>query len=149
MLSRLLRVFAAAALCLVGLMPAGAEPALTLGDYKVHYNAFDSTFLSAEVARQYGITRSKYQGVINIAMQKAGSDGKDVPVTARLSGKVKNDIAQIVELDFREIQDGPAIYYIATFSHGDNDKLDFEVLVQGEGRGEPQTLKFSHNFFAN
>lgn len=149
MLTRSLRVLAISLLALLSAGPATAEQIEKMGDYVVHYNAFDSTFLSADVARQYGITRSKYQGVINIAVQKAGDAGQDVPVTARLSGKVKNDIAQSNDLDFREIKDGPAIYYIATFSHGDKEKLSFDLNVQPEGKGEPKPLKFDHQFFAN
>ncbi|MBI2381237.1 MAG: DUF4426 domain-containing protein [Gammaproteobacteria bacterium] len=129
-------------------LAAGAEQVQIMGDYKVHYNAFNSTFLSQAVATQYGLTRSKLQGVINIAVQKPAA-GKDVPVTANLRGLVKNDIGQGKELEIREIKDGQAIYYIASFSHGDNEKLDFEIAVQGEGRGEVKILKFSQLFFAD
>lgn len=146
MLGRCLRV--CAALLTFVVLPVHAEQVLKMGDYVVHYNAFASSFLSADVARQYGITRSKYQGVLNIAVQRA-SDGKDVAVTANVHGRVKNDIAQVVDLDFREIKDGDAIYYIASFSHSDKEKLDFDIAIQPEGKGQAQSLTFSQDFYAD
>ena len=53
----------------------------TFGDVTVHYNTFNSTFLTPDIAKAAGLTRSKNQGVINVSVLK---DGK--PLTAEVSG---------------------------------------------------------------
>lgn len=128
---------------------AQAEQVQRFGPYLVHYNAFNSTFLHPSVAGQYGLSRSKYQGVLNIAVRKDNATGGDAAVKANLSGRVRNDIAQSRDLEFRQVEEGEAVYYIANFSHGEHEKLDFDIELQPEGRGERQKLKFSHEFFAD
>ncbi len=55
------------------------------GDVTVHYSAFTSSMLTPEVAAATGLVRSKNQGVLNIAVLKAGK-----PTPALVSGKVKD-----------------------------------------------------------
>ena len=49
-------------------MTARAEQKETLGDWDVHYIAFNSTFITPDIAKHYAIVRSKYNGVINISI---------------------------------------------------------------------------------
>lgn len=137
----------AAALCLFA-SASHAEQFQKLGDYIVHYSAFNSTVLTPQVAQQYGLTRSKFQGVLNIAVQKPAGE-QSPAVTARIAGKVKNEISQVQDLSFREVKEGEAIYYLASFNHPAHAKLSFDLQIQGEGRGETRTLKFSQEFFAD
>ena len=57
-------------------------------DYLVHYNALSSDLLPAQVAAQYNIPRSSKQGLLNIAVQKAGAE--PVPVAAEIRGTIAN-----------------------------------------------------------
>ena len=42
------------------------------GDVTVHYNTFNSTFLTPDIAKAAELTRSKNQGVINVSVIKEG-----------------------------------------------------------------------------
>ena len=58
--------------CLLALLmtlPLRAEQMKELGPWQVHYNAFNSSFLTPEVAKTYSLERSRYNGIINIAVQ--------------------------------------------------------------------------------
>ena len=54
------------------------------GDITVRYNTFTSSFLQPDVAAAAGLVRSKNQGVLNIAVLKAGQ-----PSTAGVSGEFR------------------------------------------------------------
>ena len=45
-----------------------AENMKKLNDLNVHYIAIGSTFLTPEIAKAYGIERSRYKGLVNIAV---------------------------------------------------------------------------------
>ncbi|MFM4989919.1 DUF4426 domain-containing protein, partial [Aeromonas veronii] len=56
-------------LALLMTLPLKAEQMKELGPWLVHYNAFNSSFLTPEVAKAYGLERSRYNAIINIAVQ--------------------------------------------------------------------------------
>ena len=96
----------------------------TVGDVTIHYNAFNSSVISADVATQYHITRSGQTGIINISVMKNGK-----AVIANIFGHGKNLAGQLKELAFKEVKEDKAIYYIATFSFRSNEKLIFDLQV--------------------
>ena len=52
--------------CLLALLmtlPLRAEQMKELGPWQVHYSAFNSSFLTPEVAKAYGLERSRYNGI--------------------------------------------------------------------------------------
>lgn len=133
-------------------LPARAERLEEFGDYVIHYNAANSTFFSADVAKNYRIKRSKNQGVLVISVMRKVSTPEPKAATAMVKGKVRNELFQSYELDFREIKEGlgdKAIYYVSSFSHGNNEKLSFSVDIQPEGQGDSHALNFSQTFFAD
>ena len=69
--------------------PLYAEQSKSFGDYTLHYNAFSSDFLSAEVAKKYGIQRSNSKGLVNITVIKK-NNALETPVTANISGNAYN-----------------------------------------------------------
>src|SRR5690606_38227863 len=85
-------------LCLA--LPAAAERKYSFDDVDVHYSAFNSSFLQPEIAAAAGLTRSGRQGVLNIAVLKAGK-----PVVATVSGQVRNLAGQIANLTFRQVRE--------------------------------------------
>src|SRR5690606_19999528 len=86
-------------LCLA--LPALAERKYSFDDLDVHYSAFNSSFLQPEIAAAAGLTRAGNQGVLNIAVLKAGK-----PITATVSGQVRNLMGQITNLSFRQVREG-------------------------------------------
>ena len=76
-------------------LPALAERKHSVGEYDVHYSAFNSGFLQPDIAAAAGLTRSKTQGVVNVSVIK---DGK--PLSATVTGTVKDLTSQSVNLNF-------------------------------------------------
>lgn len=135
-------------LCL--LTTAQAEQKQVFGDYEIHYNVFNSTFLQPEMARQYNINRSRAIGVVNIAVLKKNPEGGlPTPVAAALEGEVTNQVQQQTRLAFRRIVEGPAIYYLADFHFSENDPLIFTVRVLGDPGQPPMAIRFSKTLFAD
>lgn len=110
------------------------------GDTTVHYNTFNSTFLTPEVAKATELTRSKNQGVINISVLK---DGK--PQVAQVTGTVKDLTSQSVTLSFKQITEQGAIYYIAQYPVPQQETRTFEIKVQTGDK--INTLNFNQELF--
>lgn len=114
----------------------------TVGDVTIHYNALNSALISPEVASQYGITRSGRTAIVNISVMK-----NDKPVVANIFGHGKNLTGQLKELAFKEIKEEEAIYYIATLTFSNAEKLSFDLQVQAEKAGALIPLQFKQQLF--
>ena len=125
-------------LCLA--LPAAAERKYSFDDVDVHYSAFNSSFLQPQIAAAAGLTRSGKQGVLNIAVLKGGK-----PITATVSGQIRNLMGQISNLSFRQVREGDAVYYLAQFPIGE-ETLSFTVNVQTAG-GPRNSFSFNQEFF--
>lgn len=131
---------------LLAIADANAENMKKLGSMNVHYMAIGSTFFTPEIAKAYGITRSRYNGLINISVldnTKAGNPAK----TISINGQAKNNLGQFKNLAFEEVQEGDAIYYLAQVSYNDEETLHFTLEIN-DGK-EQQTLKFSQKFYVD
>ena len=126
------------ALCLT--LPAAAERKQSFGDLDVHYSVFNSSFLQPDIASAAGLVRSKTQGVVNVAVLKAGKAS-----TAQVSGQVKNLLGQSTALTFRQVTESGAIYYLAQFPFSSREVLSFTLEVQ-QG-GNPHSFSFNQEMF--
>ena len=126
---------------------ATAENSRVFGDYVVHYNAFRSDTLSPEIAKAYELTRRNNRIIVNITvLQKVmGTTGK--PVAATVAGNASNLTGQMKSLEFREIKEGTAIYYLAELKVSDGEFLKFKINITPEGEEGPARLQFSKRFF--
>jgi len=112
----------------------------TFGDVTVHYNTFNSTFLTPDIAKAAELVRSKNQGVINVSVIK---DGK--PLVANVTGTVKDLTSQSVPLHFRQITEQGAIYYIAQYPVEQQETRTFEIKVQNGDK--INTINFNQELF--
>ena len=131
---------------LLAINNADAENMKKLGSMNVHYMAIGSTFFTPEIAKAYGITRSRYNGLINISVldnTKAGYPAKNISI----NGQAKNNLGQFKALEFKEVKEGDAIYYLAQVSYNDEETLHFTLEIN-DGK-EQQTLKFSQKFYVD
>ncbi|QZD70900.1 DUF4426 domain-containing protein [Pseudomonas sp. 3-2] len=110
------------------------------GDVTVHYNTFNSTFLTPDIAKAAELIRSKNRGVINVSVIK---DGK--PLIAQVTGTVKDLTSQSVPLTFRQITEQGAIYYIAQYPVEQQETRTFEIKVQTGDK--INTLNFNQELF--
>ncbi len=121
---------------------ARAEQMKPLGPYEAHYVVVQTTFLSAKIAEQYGIVRGRDRAFVNLSFL----DESSTPVPVSLAGTVTNLLSQIIDLEFREVREGPAIYYIAELKASDQETLRFQVDVTTPD-GETRELRFQHQIF--
>jgi hypothetical protein len=112
-----------------------------LGPYDVHYMVVRSTFFNETIAEQYGIVRGRDRALMNVSIL----DG-DTAVAAAVEGVVINLLDQRIDLDFREIREGSAIYYLAEVKHTDRETLRFVVTITGPD-GTPRTLRFQQMMY--
>ena len=112
----------------------------TFGDVTVHYNTFNSTYLTPDIAKSAELIRSKTQGVINISVIK---DGK--PQMAQVSGSVKDLTSQSVPLTFKQITEHGAVYYIAQYPVPQQETRTFEIKVQTGDK--INTINFNQELF--
>ena len=121
---------------------AQAEQKMRFDAYEVHYIVVNSTFLSPEVAKSYGIVRGEDRFVMNIAVRENLSDGSSVARKAEVSG-TRFDLIHRVPLDFKEIDERTAVYYIAQFQANDREKLDFTLKIHPENSKRSYKMQFN------
>lgn len=124
-----------------------AENSKEFGDYVVHYNAFRSDSLLPEVAKSYNLTRRNNRIIVNITVLKKVMNTTGKPVSATVSGHASNLTGQLKSLDFREIKEDTARYYIAETKVSDGELLRFELKISPEGQDISTTLNFDKRFF--
>ena len=140
------RLLLALPLLTVGLA-VQAEQSQDFGQYVVHYNAISTDSLLPEVARQYGITRSKNRGMLTMTVLKKVMNTAGTPVEAKVSGTATNLSQQLRTLDLRQIRDGSAVYYLSEFPITNREVLDFNLQVTPKDENNGFTVKFRQEFF--
>lgn len=124
-------------------MASHAEIKKDLGDWEVHYIALTSTFLSPEIARANDIERSSKNALINISvLDKVTKEAQVVEI----SGTARNLLGTTKTLTFKQVNEGEAIYYLASVSFADQEVLRFDIDIR-QGNSN-QNLKFQQKMYA-
>ena len=126
-----------------------AENSTTAGGYTVHYNAFTTSTLTPEVAKAYGIQRSKVRGMLNVSVikEKEGTIGTSVP--ARVDVKTLILTGQTSHLPMREIKEQDAVYYVGEFPVQNGEKIDFVIEATPEGTTDTFVINMEQQFFTD
>lgn len=111
--------------------------------YKIYYSAFNSTFIDPDIAATYKINRGKDRGLVNIAVVQQSGTGKASQVT----GYVSNIIQQSQRLEFFEVREQDAIYYLAPFSFENEDHLTFSIEVTPDSGSPAYDFKFQKTMY--
>ena len=121
-----------------------AEQKKQLGNWDVHYIAFPAPVLTPEIAQQYKIQRSKYNAVINISvLNSADQKAQQVSIT----GIAKDLQGRQTELEFSEVTEGDAVYYLAQLSFRNEQRFSFSINIsQGN---DTQNLRFEQTFYVD
>lgn len=133
---------AAAAVLLIGLHAVHGEQVERFGEWRIHYSAFNASVLSPETAERYDLVRGRNKGLVNITAIGPAGRGEKVIV----NGRFRNLLDQSTKLDFREIDDGGAIYYLAAFDFDNAENLRFEITLDLPGHGA-ETFRFQHALY--
>ena len=126
---------------------AFAEQSESFGDYTVHYSAFTTDILTAEVAKSYRIPRSKNRALLNISVLKKVMGTAGSPVQAKVEATATNLSAQLRELEVRELKEHGAIYYIAETAVNNEETLKYSLVITPAGESESFELSFQQQFF--
>jgi len=126
-----------------------AEQMVSHGNYIIHYNAFNSSFLQPNVAQAYGINRSKTKALLNISVLEKQPDGSTKPVSAVVNGAVTNLISQKQDLSFDKIVETDALYYLADFGFTDDQVLRFSLQVQPDPNHPAYDIDFEQRFYVD
>jgi len=122
------------------------ENSTELPDHVVHYNAQSTDQLTAEIARAYGIQRSKNRAMLNVSIIEKASNR---PVTADIDLKVINLTGQLKNVSLRAVEDSDAIYYIGELPVANAETLIFELTITPAGSTTSSTVRFKRQFFSN
>lgn len=126
-------------------MPSMAEQKIVIKEVDVHYSAFNSTFLTPQVATSYQLTRNARKAILSISLLDNASLGKPA-LDAKVNGQVKNLIGHTQVLNFKKIAEGKAIYYLTEFSINNEEDLRFDIAIDAGLKGSGK-LVFSQKFY--
>jgi hypothetical protein len=145
LLKNLLHLFALLALlCSSALF---AENSTSSGGYTIHHNALSTEMLLPDVAKAYGIKRSKQRGLLNIAVIKDHAGTAGIATTATITVKATNLIGQLKDIQLREVREGNAIYYISDFPVANRERINFILTVKPTGATRSYTAKLNQEFY--
>lgn len=128
-----------------------AQQSKMFGPYELHYSVVNTTFLSPEVAATYGIIRGEKRAILNLSVREHISDESPGRTEARamiLKGKTW-DLIQNQTLEFQQIKEGPATYYIAEFKFINEEWRFFEVYFRPEDTDKTYTFELKHQLYIN
>ena len=127
--------------------PAAAQQSERFGPYELHYSVVNTTFLDPAVAASYGITRGSKRAILNLAVREHLEERTEARPML-IQGKTW-DLIQNQPLEFQEVREGEAVYYIAEFKFIDEEWRFFEVDFRPEGANESYRFKFKHQLYIN
>jgi len=128
-----------------------AQQSEMFGPYELHYSVVNTTFLDPKVAATYNITRGEKRAILNLSVREHISDEQGNRTEARpmnLKGKTWG-LIQNQPLEFQQVKEGPATYYIAEFKFINEEWRFFEVYFRPEGARETYTFKLKHQLYVN
>lgn len=125
---------------------ASAENMKKSANLNIHYIALGSTFLTPEIARAYDIERSRYNGLVNISVLDNSQPGTPAQ-SVTLTGKARNNVGQLKSLEFTEVKEGDAIYYLAQVNYANEETIHFDINIVSKGK--QHQLKFSQTFYVD
>lgn len=116
------------------------------GDLDVNYNVIATDTLAPQVAKAYGIKRSKNRLLLTVAASRPDERGVPRAVNADVTAYTVNMIEQHRKIKMRRIVEGEAVYFIGDFGFATPDFLRFTISVTEPGSGKPHKIEFQRNF---
>jgi hypothetical protein len=123
------------ALLLAGfILPTSAQQSTRYDQFELHHSIVYTTFLSPEVAAEYGITRGPDKAILTLSVRDADS-GEIAGRPMTIEGRTW-DLITGGDMRVKEIREGRATYYIVPFEFLDREYRFFEFTFQPEGAVE-------------
>jgi hypothetical protein len=112
--------------------PPATKTSSIFGKDTVYYTVLNTTFISPQVAKSYGIVRGEDKFLVNVSVRRQ-LDTSNIAVRADITGN-SSDLIYINTLEFREIIEQDAIYYIAEFDISNDERQNFRLSVSVDDR---------------
>lgn len=125
--------------------PASASD-VDIGDHIVHFSAQSTDQLEPDVARAYGIVRSKNRVMLTVSVLK---EGTTTVVPAEVTVRTVNLAGQLKNVTMRKIQEQEAIYYIGETAVANRETLVFNISITPEGATKASDVRFTRKFYTN
>ncbi|MER2493608.1 DUF4426 domain-containing protein [Catenovulum sediminis] len=127
---------------------ANENPNLTvLDNWEIHHIAFPSTFIQPATAKAVGIDRRGNNGVINISV--LDTDMSKKPMNIAVSGYAQNLVGHRKELDFKQVDEGDAIYYLAQIRHSNEETFRFFIRLTDPKTGIAKSFQFQQKMWVD
>jgi hypothetical protein len=129
-------------LCLLLLIAplAQAQQSTQFDRFELHHSIVYTTFLSPEIAAEYGISRGVDKALLTLSVRdREAGETAGRPMT--IEGRTW-DLITGTDLDVREIREGDATYYIIPFEFLDREWRFFEFTFRPEG----SERSYEHSF---
>ncbi|MFA5939283.1 MAG: DUF4426 domain-containing protein [Sinimarinibacterium sp.] len=128
-------------------LPAWADQYVDAGHYRVHYAAINTTQLTPDVARQFGVERSSGHILLVLNAQQAGDDGRYDSVPATASGTASTLLGHVQTLALRPVREADVHYVIAPFETLDGEFMTVDVQILPGGANTPIRINFKQQFY--
>lgn len=119
-----------------------AEKMQRFGQYELHYIVIPTTMLKSNIAAQYKISRGKDRALVNVSIL----NGDKKPVQAKITGESQNLLGQLQDLDFEQVTEGDAIYYLAELRFADQEVHRIKIEATAPD-GKSTLLKFNQKLY--
>lgn len=115
--------------------PVVAQQSTRYDQFELHHSIVYTTFLSPEVAAEYGIARGADKAILTLSVRDADSGdiaGRPMSIEGRTWDLITGGAMRV-----KEIREGRATYYIVPFEFLDREYRFFEFTFQPEGAEQP------------
>lgn len=127
-------------------LPA-TENSKDFGEYVLYFNALNTDQLTPDIARQYGIVRSKSRGLLNVSIHRKLENGQTEAVTGAVTASAINLNGQLKTMTLREIREEQAVYYIGELAVTDGEVLIYTIDATPGNDPSRFTVRFKKQFF--
>jgi len=131
-----------------GVLPA-TENSKDFGEYVLYFNALNTDQLTPEIAREYGIVRSKSRAPLNVSIHRKVDNGQTEAVTGAVSASAINLNGQLKTMSLREIREDQAVYYIGELAVTDGEVLIYTIDATPGNDPSRFTVRFKKQFFVD
>jgi len=118
---------------------------LKSGDIRVYANAMLSSQLDAQMARQYGITRSDSRVMLHVVVRE-GTPSKRKNLPACITSVVLRKNGSGTDINMKLKREGQDIYYLGELNISGNEAINFEIIAQID-KQQPMRMSFFQEFF--
>lgn len=141
------RSLALAFLCIFNSASLSAQDNISheLKEHIVYYNVFNSSLITADIAKQYNLIRAKDRVYLNIAVVKKSGGYGIAP--RKIKGVYRNLLQQTFPLEFIEIKEATATYYLASIRFNNEDILHLDITVQPDYQSPESTFTITKKLY--